>query len=222
MTRGEIRRRILEALNDDAASPSFWATSEINDLIEEAQEVLAEEASAIKRTALVPFRSGATYYYTQSVAKDILAIYRVWHATQSWRLAPCTIKDLDARHETWITVQGDPRYWFPAAYNLFGIWPSAAAGSGVMRVDYIAWPREMLDDDDSPEFRESDHDMLVLYGVYFGLLKQWDLPRAMNIFAEFVSRIPGSRWRKGELNASDLQVSADPARDGAVDRIWTA
>lgn len=222
MTRGEIARRILEALNEDATDPTFWTRDEINGVITEAGEVLAEEIGQIKRTAEIPFRAGATFYYTQSIAKDILAPYRLWHATQSWRLAPCTIMDLDRRHETWITVSGDPRYWFPVDWRLFGVWPSPAQPGGVLRVDYLAWARELIDDEDTSEFNESDHDALVLYGVYFGLLKQWDLPRAIAVFAQFVEHIPGALWRKGELKATDFQRAADPARDGGVDRLFRA
>ena len=220
MTRAEIRNRILEALNEDASNPSFWTTGEIDLVIQDAMDVLAEEANSIKRTAYVPFREGATYYFTQSIAPDLMAPYRLWHAGLNRRLTPVSVSDLDRKHETWITVQGDPWWWFSHSWNCFGIWPYPAAAGGVLRVDYLAWPRALLDDADEPEFPEADQEQLILYGVYDGLLKQYDLPRAMKLFALFADRLPQARYRKAaELKSSDLRTSADAVRDFRSDNL---
>ena len=223
MNRQELRDRILRGLNEDASSPSFWSAAEVNSLIDEGAEVLAEEANSIKRTAFVPFREGATYYYTQSIAPDIMAPTRVWHHTLERRLIPATVMDLDAHNEVWATVNGDPWWWFPVAWNLFGVYPAPAAASGIMRVDYLAWPPALLDDEDEPEIPESDQEQLILYGIYDGLLKQWDLDRAIRIFALFADRLPEARYRKAvELKAVDLQVANVATKDGHVERIVRA
>ena len=223
MMRSEIRDRILNGLNESTTEPSFWTLSEIDDVIGEGQEFLCEEAKLIKRTALVPFRAGATYYFTASIAPDIMAPYRVWHATNDWRLTPVTMRDLDERTVTWGTVTGDPKLWFPYAWNVFGIWPKPAAAGGVLRVDYVAWPPSLLHDDDQPEMPESDQEHLVLYGIYDGLLKQWDLPRAMVAFSQIVSALPDTLFRSvKELKAADMQVSVGNVRDASDERIQPA
>ena len=212
MTRKEIRDRILLALNESTTDPSFWTLDEIDKLIGEGAEFIAEEAKLIKRTAYVPFREGAMYYFTASIAKDMMAPYRVWHATLDWRLTPLTMRDLDERNTTWSTVSGEPRYWFPYDWNVFGIWPRPAAAGGVLRVDYLAYPPALLDDEDQPEIPESDQDHLVLYGIYDGCLKQWDLPRALASFGKIIDAFPKTRFRSmKELKAADMQVAAGPS-----------
>jgi len=220
MTRAEIRRRILEGLNDSVESPSFWTTAEIDNLITEGGEILAEEAGSIKRTAFISFREGTQYYYTTAIAPDMMVPYRVFHHSLNRRLSPVSMMELDDHNETWSTVQGDPWWWFPVSWNLFGIYPYPASASGIMRVDYLAWPGALQSDDDEPEIPEADQEQLILYGVYDGLLKQWDLPRALQAFALFAERLPDARYRKAvELKASDFQVAQIGTRTGNVERI---
>lgn len=190
MTKGEIRTRILEALNESASSPTFWTSTQIDRVIAEGSDFLASELASIRRTAFVPLRPGATYYYTQGIASNILAPYRLWLTHLDRRLIPVTFHELDRRHETWMTVTGDPEHWFSASWDLFGVWPRPASGGGVLRVDYVAWPQSLVDDDHELEFLEADQDGVVLYGVFEGLLKHWDADRALGVFARFVERLP--------------------------------
>jgi len=215
MTRAEIRKRILHGLNENVDSPSFWTTAEIDLVIGDAAEVLAEEANAIKRTAFIPFREGASYYYTQSIAPDIMSPYRVWHHTLERRLQPATVLELDQHNEIWPTVNGDPWWWFPIAWNLFGVYPYPATASGIMRIDYLAWPPALLDDGDQPEIPEADQEQLILYGIYDGLLKQWDMDRAIKYFAMFVDALPESRYRKAvEMKAMGFQALDVAPKEG--------
>lgn len=198
MTRSELRTRILNALNDSATSPVFWSSAQINQLIDEGSEILAEELSGIKRTALTALRPGSTYYATRGIAPDLMVPYRVWVPSLNRRLTATTPGQLDAYHERWLTVTGDPEYWFPMGWDWFGIFPHASAGGGVLRVDYLAWPRTLLDDSDEPEFLGADHDALTIYGVYSGLLKRWDIQQAQYVFAMFLEKIGKGKGRAGE------------------------
>lgn len=197
MTRSQIRDRILNALNESTSAPVFWSTAQLDAVIDEASEVLAEEAKAIRRTAFVGKQPGTTYYFTRGIASDVMAITRLWLPDQDKRLIPCSLSELDAQNEQWPTVTGEPEYWFPVSWDCFGIYPHPTTGGGVIRVDYLAWPRPLLDDDDEPEFREADHDSLVIYGVYDALLKQWNAPRAMELFARFMQQWETGRARNG-------------------------
>lgn len=211
MTRSEIRTRILEALNESASSPVFWSTDQIDEVIDEAQEVLAEEADAIKRSALIPLQNGIQFYSTKTMGSEVMVPYRIWDHTNSRRLDATTMSELDLRHETWITVTGNPECWFPVSWDLFGVYPFPASAGGVLRADCLAWPRSLLDDSDEPEFPESDHDALVIYGVYDGLLKQWDFERAMLMFSGFMNK-----WAKAKYRAGVGRLeSKDFVRNGA-------
>lgn len=198
MTRGEIRTRILEGLNESATSPVFFSLAQIDAVIEESMEVLTEEVAAIKRTAFIPLRPGTIFYYTRGIAPDIMAPYRIIVPSFDRRLRVSSVADLDRVHERWATVTAPfPDIWFPVSWDLFGVWPGTVAGGGVMEVDYLAWPRRLLDDDDEPELPEPDQEGLVLYGIYEGLLKQWDLERALTLLAMFMERWTDATARAG-------------------------
>lgn len=197
MNRSDIRARILNALNESTTSPVLFSTAQIDAVIDEAGEVLAEEAGAIKRTAFQGLKDGCTYYYTHGIATDVMAPYRMWLTHLDRRLTAVSLAELDTQNEKWIDVTGDPEYWFPVSWDLFGIYPHPATGGGILRVDYLAWPRALQDDSDEPEFRLADQDGLVLYGVYDGLLKQWNFSRANEIFNLFIDRWMDARARTG-------------------------
>lgn len=221
MTRQQLRDRILTALNESTTSPVFWTTAQLDAVIDEASEVLAEEAKAIRRTAYMARQSGWTYYHLRGAAPDVMAIYRVWLPDLDKRLIATSMQELDANHRTWPTTTGEPEYWFPISWDCFGIYPHPAAGSGLLRIDYIAWPRALLDDNDEPEFREADQDALVLYGIYDALMKQWNAPRALEIFSRFMDHWQDGRARNGvrEQQSRNYQrpmVPGAPFRSGVV------
>lgn len=195
MTREEIRTRILEGLNESASDPSFWSKAEVDDVIQEAMEVVAEEAQSIKHSTIVPIRPGATYYHTESIADEMVIPYRVWLHHDNRKLEATTIWNLDREHQRWVDVTGDPWNWFPVSWDLFGVWPRATEGGKTLRVDYFTWPRTLVDDDMEPEVPGSDHDTFVLYGIYDGLLKQWDFERAIAMFGQFMERLATYRPR---------------------------
>src|SRR3990167_10674273 len=115
MTRQQIRDRILIALNENTTSPVFWSTAQLDAVIDEASEALAEAANSIKRTAFVGRQPGVTYYSTRGIAPDVMAIYRIWLPDLNRRLIAVGISELDKNNETWPTVNGDPEFWFPVS-----------------------------------------------------------------------------------------------------------
>lgn len=221
MIRSEIRSRILDGLND--ASGVFVTSAQANTSIDEALEVLAEESGAIIRTAFLAMLPGTMYYWLSAIASDVMAPIRVWDVERQWRLTAVSMRELDQRHETWPTVQRDPEVWFPVSWDLFGVWPAAAAGGGVLRVDYLAWPRALLDDSDEPEFQVGDHDALVDYGVYEGLMKRWDAKRALEAWGQFGARagISKARTGAGRVHARAFRVGradVDPGFTTGIER----
>ena len=220
MNRGEIRDRILGGLNDDADSPVFWSTSEINGVIDEAQEIICEEMEAVKRTHFLPMRDGHLYYFTQAIP-NCMAPYRLYTTHNMRRLTATTVSQLDARNELWARVSGDPEVWAPIGWDCFCTYPHVATGGGSIRVDFLAWPRTLLDDDDAPEIPISSHDDLILYGVYDGLMKQWDSQKAAQMYQMFLQRVTKNRnlsmdrvgartWQAAMAGNGNLRNSGNP------------
>ena len=215
MNRSDIRQRILEGLNDSATSPVFWSTTQIDTIIDEAQEVLAEEIRAIRRSVHMPMVDGAAFYSSRALGDDVMSIYRIYLREDARRLTAVTLGELDARNRVWMSVEGDPWNWCPISWDLFAIYPHPATGGGFLEVSYLAWPPSLLDDSDEPEFPEADHDGLVLYGIYDGLMKQWDAAKALNIFALFMERVgkgsarSGMRKTQSRIFASSANSSFD-------------
>ena len=209
MNRGQIIDRVLTSLNDQTVAPVFWTRAELADVLQDGMEVMAEEIAALKRTAFVGLGSGKLYYRTRGIAKDFRVPYRLWLGSNNRKLIPVTVEQLDAFHQQWSTVTGDPEYWAPMGYDWFTIFPHPAAGGGVLRIDYLAWPRVLGGDDDRPEFPEADHDTLVTYGIYDGLMKRWAAPEAMAVFAQFLEKIGDGKPRSGvnQLNGRTWQRS---------------
>ena len=216
MTRGQLRTRILETLNESATAPVFWTAAEINALIDEATEVVCEESQAIKRTVFVPLRPGTAYYSLRGLGAGIMAPWRLYLHAQDRRLTAVSMSELDLQHETWPTVTGDPWHWFPLSWDTFGVWPSPTTGGGVLRVDCLASQRTLLDDADEPELLAADHDALTLYGVYEGAAKRWDAATALNTFSLFMQRVGKSADRSGvgRVQARDFQLGTAGGGEG--------
>lgn len=217
MTRGDLRTRILETLNESASAPVFWSETEINDLIAEAMEVVCEESQAIKRTVFVPLRPGTAYYSLRGLGPTIMAPWRIWLHTQDRRLDAVSMSQLDREHEIWPTVTGEPWYWFPVSWDLFGIWPSSSEGGGVLRLECLAWPAALQDDDEEPELLAADHDALVLYAVSEGAAKRWDVATALAAWSMFLKAAGASTERSGVGRAQSRafhRAQTVAARDG--------
>ena len=212
MVRSEIRARILSGLNDEGGI--FVTPAQANASIDEALEVMAEESSAVIRTAFVALRQGTALYSLTSVAPDVMAPARVWLMPDSLRLGAVSMRELDNRHETWPTVQRSPENWYPVSWDLFGIWPHPSAGSGLLRVDYYAWPRALMDDGDEPEFQLGDHDAIVDYGIYDGLAKRWDVMRMVEIWSRFGARLGITRARSGPRRVQARAFQIGQAESG--------
>lgn len=216
MTRDDLTRRILTALNDEVDDPVFWSQAEIHDLLAEAMEVVAEEAPSLKRTFLVPRRPGWMLYTLPGIGERIMAPYRLWLPDRQERLDAVSLSELDARHEEWMTVSGEPRWWAPVSWDQFVIWPIPAAGGNWLQIDCYVWPDPLQDGEDEPELHEADHEGLVLYAEHEGHLKQWDIARASDLFQQFIQRWGAARYRAqvGQVQSRLWQRRSQRSNDG--------
>lgn len=203
MTRDEMRRRILQALNESTTAPVFWTLTEVDTIIDEAQEVLAEEALSLKRTFVVPRLPGVMIYFLAGLGEQIMTPTRIWLPDLHRRLGAVSLTDLDVRHEQWMTVTGDPWVWWPIDWRHFGIWPVPATGGGVMEVNCYVWPEPLVTDQSRPEFPPADHEALAMYGEMEGHIKQGDVVRALDL-----GKVWGQRWSDGRFRAGIEQILA--------------
>lgn len=193
MSLEDLRLRVADGIDD--AGMIFFTEDQIDHSIDEAMEVIAEKSGCIKRSAFVSVREGANFYFINSIATDIMIPYRIWNENRGSRLKGTTMAELDSYHRTWLTTSGDPDSWFPVSWDYFGVYPHAATAGGVLRVDYLAWPRALQDDDDEPELPESSQDALIHYAINEGHLKQWDTNSALLAWAMFQKATGESKAR---------------------------
>lgn len=201
MLRGDIRRRALNALSDDAQAPVFFDTGRMNQSIDEGFERLVEMVPAVRKTLYVPRREGQMLYSIGGLGETPAAMqapWRLWLPDLTRRLIPVELNDLDARHELWLTIQGDPYWWFPVDWRTFGIWPTPGPGGGLIQIDYYAWPAPMTDDRDPVlDLPLEDEVLLAAYAECEGYLRQWDVASALR------------RWQFLVGNIGDAVANAD-------------
>ena len=197
MTRDEIRTRALTLLNDDPTAPIFWSLAEANQLLEEAQEVLAEETEALTRVLYVPERAGCMFYSLEALQGRVMTPWRLWTRNRQHRLWPTSMTELDGHYERWLTVTGEPEWWFLLSWDVIGVWPAPTTGGGIMELDCLVWPTKVQDDTDEPETTDPDHDVLVSYIEMEGQVKQWDVARALELGLGFLARATDSQARSG-------------------------
>jgi hypothetical protein len=180
LNRGEIKKRILDGINDDADSSVFFTDAQLNSLIDEASEFVVAETRGIRRSTFLALRDSTTFYSLRSLASDILLPYRIWNYENSSRLTVTSMEELDQFQQRWLDTAAPPEMWFSVSWDIIGIFPRPTSSGGVLRVDYFAWPEALSDDTSVPE--STTQDAIVLYGTYMGLLKQWDTQRAAEAF----------------------------------------
>jgi len=212
MNAGEIKTRILEGVNDDPDDPVFFSAGQLSNLVDEACEVLAEETQAIRRQALVPWRAGTGFYQVTTVDPDFMAPTRLWNHKTGQRLTCLSMTELDAMDTRWQVTTGSPEVWFPVSWDMFGVYPKPAGADGVFRLDYMAWPRSLMDDGDRSELPEATHDAVVLYGQYMGCLKKWDTQAAMIPLKalQLHKTLANARSGIARISVRSMQRSQDP------------
>lgn len=185
MRLSDLRARVRSGLNDP--SSVYWSDADIDAFLQEAQEVYAEEAQPLKRTVVIPRRPATAVYSLHGVAPSMMVPYRIWLPDLHRRLTCVSLDNLDARHQEWLDVSGDPWWWAPVDWRQFVLWPVPAAG-GWLEIDYYSWPSALQAANDSPDWRESQHPALVAYAEFQGFLQQWEVARASEQYVAFAQQ----------------------------------
>ena len=197
MNRSEIKKRILDGINDDADDPVFFTDAQLNALIDEASEFVQAETRGVRRSSFLPLRDSTTFYSLRNIASDVMLVYRIWSHANNSKLIVTSMEELDQFQQRWLDTTGDPEMWFSVSWDVIGVYPRPSSNGGVLRIDYFAWPEQVTDDAGIPE--STTQDSIVLYGTYMGLLKQWDVGKAQQAFKRLQSSAIFDKAKSGIL-----------------------
>ena len=187
MRRPELRRRIYRMIDDDPDSPASITVADVNELIDEALEVVSEEVRYRSKTAYAPLFAGAQFYNLLAIDPLCYSPYRFWLMEREEPLRFTTIGALNREENNWLDFTADrPDYWFPVDHSTFGIYPRVTAGAGeVLRVDYYAWADAVLDDYMILPYDDPTLDAVIDYVVYSVHIRRWDMMQASQKFEQF-------------------------------------
>lgn len=188
MRRPELRRRIYRMIDDDPDNPQSMTVADINELIDEALEILSEESRYIVKTGYVPLYEGAQFYNASSIDPLCLAPVRLWLMDRERPLHYTTVGELNKTKGTWLDDTDErPHHWFSLDHTSFGIYPRINEASGeVLRVDYHAWAEPVLNDDIILPYDDERLDAVMHYVVYVVYMRRWDIMRGHEAFTQFV------------------------------------
>jgi len=196
MTREEIRDKIWYFVGEDASAPAFYTKAMADQAIQEGLELIAEEIKTLRQQAILVTEPGRHWYTIYEVAENCMSPFRIWTDGTNQRLIPLTIDEVDDHYTTWLSVNSNqPQWWYPISFDTFGIWPGASEGGTILRIDYLAWPETLIDDTDEPVFQEIEQDLVILYGEYDALIREWKVERAMDLFNKFATAYRDAQFR---------------------------
>lgn len=197
MNLGELRRKTLIALNDSPDSPTYWGPSEINQHLNEALEVLAEDVPFCKRTFLVPRRPGVSVYQLSGISPSIIAPYRVNLPDFQRRLASKTLQDLDGRYAYWIESVGIPEWWVSLSWDMFLVALHETTSTGMLEVNCFCWSSHLESDTDVPELQPTSHEALVDYAKGLGHLKEYHAQEVVSNWQAFFKKYGHAKSQAG-------------------------
>jgi hypothetical protein len=210
-----MREKILYLLNENVTSPSFLTINQTNDVIQEAMELISEEIKALRQQATLITVPGRFWYTTYEISDTCMSPIRIFSYSNEQRLIPLVMEEVDHHYTNWMSVQSEsPQWWYPISFDTFGIWPGPSVGGATLQIDYLAWPETLYDDNDEPILREIEQDLIVLYGQYDGLIRQWDVERAFDIFNKFSTAYRDQRFRKAVMRYN-RQIFDREGREGS-------
>ena len=134
--------------------------------------------------------------------------FRIWSEADETRLDVISMRELDNSRGEWMDVTSSrPDWWFPVSHDCFGIHPGPSAGGDLLRIDYIAWPTALTSDTDAPILNETEQDLVIMYGLYDGLIRQWETDRAVDVFTTFVTAFRDATFKREVRRFQHMQTN---------------
>lgn len=219
MNLQELRTKILYLLNEDPSNPVYFTASDVNATINEALEIISEEAKDIRREAFLVLRPGTFLYTLHDLGPTAMTPLRMWDVSDERRLDVTTMTTLNGVRQDWfLTTSERPDVWFPVGHDCFGVYPAPVTGGTILRVQYAAWPLPLVYDEDTSEYREVDEDLVTLYGQYNGMVEQWEAERALDLFIDFASgwKDQAAKNETRKLKNSHFNRGSNGERDTSI------
>jgi hypothetical protein len=214
MRRDELRRRIYRMIDDDPDSPASITEADVNELIDEALEVVSEEVRYRSKTAYVPLFPGAQFYHLHAIDPLCYSPVRFWLMDREWPLRFTTIGELNREENNWLDFSSDrPHSWFPVDHLTFGIYPRVTESSGeVLRIDYYAWDEGVANDSAILPYDNATLDAVVGYVAYSVHMRRYDMMQAGRKFEEFAALFQDSLFTR-EVRRFNHAMMARPSHD---------
>lgn len=197
MSRVALRQSIQLRLGDPDGV--FMPDTEANDLIQEAQEIMAEHGPPVMRRVGIPIQAYRTYYRLTEFAADAMAPVRIYYPGRTAPLEPTTQEELDAKVANWTAMTGAPSQWFSRGWDQFGVFPKSESDGGFLWVDYLAWPQVLLHDGAESEFGPEDREAIIAYGWYDGVLLSAQTDAVKPAWENFTALLKAGTERRANL-----------------------
>jgi len=196
VTRQELRNKLARAMDTEMSDPAPWSTTQLDQVLGEAHQVLCELTGMVERTVYLPLRGATWYYKLSALSTNIILPRRLMEPNSKRRLTARFLTDLDEERSTWETVTGNyPEWWAPVGLDWIAISPSPATGGSYLLMDCWSWPDDALGDGQYLELTGQEEDALLAYAMADCNLWNWKPKRSADLLNEFATMVPASRMR---------------------------
>lgn len=182
-----IARIRLRYETESGGAASRYSTADIQGLVNDAVEVLAEGSRFWERYISIPMIEGQSFYDLRGFTPDtVVTIKSVWNNERNEWLLPDEEKNLGYR---WAQAAGQPERYFVRGAHWIGVFPHPSATAGYLRVHFsgipspLNYPQAVLSD-----LPDNHIEALVSYCLYemAALDRQTDM--AINYFQDYQTR----------------------------------
>lgn len=196
MNRAAIRTNINTALSEDGV---YRTSTFINDVINEGNALVSAFSLCDERSANVDV-NGSRNFNPVPLSGDAYCFAPLFVANSNtgYRLSPCKVEEFELYNAQWegrVGSDGGSMYYtyinpFHGAYATLVCCPIQNIGKTQLKVVGAYVFPEFSGDTTVPRMDEEFQDLLVLYGVFYGLLSEPGMgKRAAEVLTQFVSRL---------------------------------
>jgi hypothetical protein len=184
----DIATRVFNRLEENPASPEFWTTQEIYDIIIEGMnEAALLTGEPQQRNSPSALTLNQTF---QTMPAGSLALLRV--EDQNSKPVPKTsVWDLDT--DASLSALGVVRYWFPFGLTAWGVYPKMTSPSPLnVTLSFLAWPvtasRPYAGSENVP-YQQEFINAFEQYGAHVARLKEGgpDFDASTQLYQDFLS-----------------------------------
>ena len=186
-----------------------WTDADIQKVINEGLECLAEATHFYERYITVPIQMSRTWYDLRGFTPEVVVSIKSIHSsTRNYWLKPISVRDLPYN---WEQSVGEPQCFFTRGCHWYGVWPRAGSdeSSGFHRVYFAGIPQRF--ENTQAVLRDlPDNHVIALedYALYELAAQDREWKRAQQLFQSY---------RKREKDLADfIDGRRNPSTAGAM------